>query len=228
MGLDGIELVMAVEDRFGISIKDAEATGIRTVGDLVALVHSRILAATAQPCATMRAFLMCRRLVRDVVHDEDFRVLPRDNVASWLDPGRRRKLWHRLPEILGTSPTSLRRPPLLRRTLAALSISLHIVAIAFASIDWQILPLTLFLATLLSFLLHLATSGYCRVPPAGWTTIAEIANRVAGTIAAKANLQLVSEQSVLLELRPIIAETLGVKETAVVSAARFIEDLGMG
>jgi acyl carrier protein len=37
MGLDAIEIILEVEDRFGITISDAESEQIRTVGDLAAL-----------------------------------------------------------------------------------------------------------------------------------------------------------------------------------------------
>ena len=43
MGLDGIELVMEVEDEFGITIPDSDMEEMRTVGDLVAICFDRVL-----------------------------------------------------------------------------------------------------------------------------------------------------------------------------------------
>ncbi|MHB9081552.1 MAG: phosphopantetheine-binding protein [Pirellulaceae bacterium] len=228
MGLDGVELVMDVEDHFGITIKDSEAEQIRTVGDLVALIRSRIEAATTQACPMMLAFLMLRQVVRDIVNDEAFRMRPRDRLATLLSPHHRRQLWHRLPDILGTLPRSLRRPQLLRMILVSSSILLLLAATAFAASDWHILPLTLFLAIALIFLLWFATAPYCTMPPTGWVTMGDIAHRIVGTTVATTNLVLDDDEAVLRELRPIIIDTLGVDATEIVTTARFIEDLGMG
>ena len=40
--LDTIELVMALEEEFGIKIPDDDAVDIRTVGDAIALVERRV------------------------------------------------------------------------------------------------------------------------------------------------------------------------------------------
>ena len=50
MGLDGVEIVMDVEDHFGITIADGEAEQIRTVGELLALIQARLDAAAAATC----------------------------------------------------------------------------------------------------------------------------------------------------------------------------------
>lgn len=46
--LDLVELIMAVEDAFGIEISDSAAEGIATVGDLVTFIRSQVPAAPAR------------------------------------------------------------------------------------------------------------------------------------------------------------------------------------
>jgi hypothetical protein len=54
MGLDTIGIVMAVEDRFEINIRDDEAAEILMVGDLTRLVLSRIAARERHVCPTLQ------------------------------------------------------------------------------------------------------------------------------------------------------------------------------
>ncbi len=44
MGLDTVELVMAFEEEFGIEISDSEAEEMRTIGDTVDCIYSKITA----------------------------------------------------------------------------------------------------------------------------------------------------------------------------------------
>ena len=93
MGLDAVEIVMDVEDHFGILIQNTEAERIRTVGDLVALIQSRIEAAHLATCPTLSSFLLLRTTVREIVSDKSMRVRNATRVVDILTPSQRRTLW---------------------------------------------------------------------------------------------------------------------------------------
>jgi acyl carrier protein len=61
MGLDGVELVMALEEAFGVSISDAEAADLltpRMVGDLI---YSKLDQTEQSICQSQRAFYLLRK-----------------------------------------------------------------------------------------------------------------------------------------------------------------------
>lgn len=229
MGLDAVELVMDVEDHFGITMQYPEWERVRTVGDLVAIVHGRISAAHKMSCPTLPAFLKLRSTVRDAIGDHTFRIRPHQRIVQRLSAPQRRKLWERLPDLLGSSPRALRQSRLLRRVLAASSAAtLAIAVIAAAVIDVRILPLTIVLAGLCIFLLCRATEPFRTMPPPEWETFGEVAVKIVGAASATKQLQLRSRDDVLKELRPLIASILQVEHDRIVSSARLVEDLGMG
>lgn len=39
--LDAVELIMTLEDKFGISIADSDATALKTVGDIVKYIEAK-------------------------------------------------------------------------------------------------------------------------------------------------------------------------------------------
>lgn len=61
MGLDFVELVMAIEENFGIMIPDEEAGRVETVGDLYKLVISKMQQTSDKRCLTSAAFYRIRR-----------------------------------------------------------------------------------------------------------------------------------------------------------------------
>jgi len=166
MGMDGVEIVMDVEDHFGISIQDSEAERVRTVGDLVELIHARIITAQREYCPNLPAFLSLRQATRGILADESARLRPRDAVATILRPTQRSALWRQLSDLIGTRPRSLRRPKLLRRMLATASIaSLLLAVISALAIDLQTLPLTIMVAVVVIVLLHFVTEPFRSIPP---------------------------------------------------------------
>lgn len=61
MGLDSVELLLAVEDAFQIHIEDHEAGGVSTVGDLYNLVVTKLQGQDSKRCLTSAAFYRTRR-----------------------------------------------------------------------------------------------------------------------------------------------------------------------
>jgi hypothetical protein len=63
MGLDSIELVLAWEKCFGISIPDAEAESMRTTLDAIEFIYKKVKSELPedQGCLSMRAFLRLRK-----------------------------------------------------------------------------------------------------------------------------------------------------------------------
>ncbi len=136
MGLDGIELVMDVEDRFGISIRDDEAERIVTVGDLTQLVLSRIAARERHVCPTLRSFLMLRADVRQLMADGALRIRPHQRIVDVIPNHHRRAFWQSLEQRLGTAPPSLQRPAIVRKAIWLIASVLFILALAPAGSMW--------------------------------------------------------------------------------------------
>lgn len=228
MGLDAVELVMDVEDHFGISIQTSEAERIRTVGDLVALIQSRIEAAHLATCPTLASFLRLRSSVREIAADDRLRIRTGTRVVDVLNQFQRKRLWKQLDDFLGSAPPNLRRPPLLRKLVASIVFLTFATAVALAAVvEWAILPLTLAVAAILTLFLHLTTVPFRHHPPDALSTFGAIAQRIAGVAVATKQLHLANNDAILNELRPIVVDDLGVDAAEVVLNARFIEDLGM-
>jgi len=76
MGLDGVELLLAVEDAFHIHLADDEAGSVYTVGDLHNLVISKLQGQDSKRCLTSVAFYRTRRGIIDTLGIDRREVRP--------------------------------------------------------------------------------------------------------------------------------------------------------
>ena len=230
MGLDGIELVMEVEDEFGITIPDSDMEEMRTVGDLVAICFDRINATTTERCPSLPCFFSLRRLVREVLNEPELKIRPRDKVEDYLQVSDRKSLWRRLPELLESTPRELRRPPWLRKTLVLTVLAFPLVLIAAFPLLWaaEILVLVLFATFGFGIALNLLTIRFRTETPDGYDTFGDITKRIIGLKIATNPPENVDYENVFLIVKRIVVEQLGVEFEEVVPEARFVEDLGVG
>jgi hypothetical protein len=61
MGLDGVELVMSIEEGFGVTIADAEAAACVTPAAVIDLVYGKLRASDERVCVSQRAFYLLRK-----------------------------------------------------------------------------------------------------------------------------------------------------------------------
>src|SRR5262249_1515697 len=94
-------------------------------------------------------------------------------------------------------------------------------------IDFDSLPLPLFVGVIAMILLEVITARFRSVPPEGWATFGDLTRRCAGGEVATRNTHLKTDEAILEEMRPILVNALGIDASEVVPSARFVEDLGM-
>ena len=227
MGLDSVQLVMEIEEKFGITIPDDVYSEIRTVGDLVGFCLDRIHAADTVCCPSLSCFLSLRRLVRDIRNDPDLRLRPRDNVETVLEESDRKRLWQQLPGLLKSHPRELRRPAWLRKTLIVAVLSFPIVLMAVFPWRVEILTLIWLAAIALGIILNWLTISMRTRTPAGYTTFGDITKRIVGLTVATNPPAETDYDTVFSIIKKIIVDQLGVDDDEVVPTARFIQDLGL-
>jgi hypothetical protein len=105
MGLDTIELVLALEESFGITISDAEAQTILTTRQLIAQIYEKVRSDRPEDCGclAMRAFFRIRKAFENegVLRQE---VRPETKLTALLPSRRRRDILSAVIERAGLRP----------------------------------------------------------------------------------------------------------------------------
>lgn len=142
MGLEIVELVMSIEERFGIDIPDREAELLTSTRKVVDHVFSRVANQTWQPCPTQHAFHRLRRAAPALPE----RLRPKTSLATLCPSRDRRNRWRALGDAtdLPGWPT-LRRPAWLvwsgtavsLATAAATGVAAGSLAIGLLACPWS-------------------------------------------------------------------------------------------
>src|SRR5688572_24456515 len=101
MGLDSVELVMAIEEAFEIRIEDSEAEQLFAPRDVIELVLLKTSRSFATECLTQRAF---NRLRSGLVRYGEVKrqaVKPKTRIASLISADDRRRVIRQILDELG-------------------------------------------------------------------------------------------------------------------------------
>jgi len=99
MGLDTVELVMEVEDTFKIKIADEEAERTQTIGELHALVLTKLEGRKVNEyCTSQRTFYSLRRFLSSYVDRSLKKIRPMNKTEDYFPPENRRKTWEQFSQ----------------------------------------------------------------------------------------------------------------------------------
>lgn len=231
MGLDGVELVMEVEDRFNVTLTDAMVSRVHTVADLAALVIARL--PKSDVCPTARSFFELRAALTDHAGVERRHVRPRTPLAELLPAKRRRSIWRgvrrRLPRLPGLEMSGG-----WRRALRWIGSVLAVGWFVGLAMLWSRYGLAVAVPIgLVSLMVGSFVFAFCFSPlferhvPAGIDTVGDLARAIAPIElpAGGSGAELVMRLRVLDEVRAITAEQLGIPIDRVLPTSDFIKDL---
>jgi acyl carrier protein len=238
MGLDGVELVMATEERFGIEITDEEATAVRTVGDLIQLVTGKLAVANESTCFTRKAFYLLRRTLMRITQAPRASIRPGTAIQTLPEADDSKQFWQRLQTELGARNwPELQYPGPISFAIGTASI------LIFAGALWGCLRLTSFgmwtwlfglafaLAASILFAEQVArvTASLRTEIPDSRQTVGALANLIVNRnpeLIAVSREQWTQER-IRLCLKEVISEQLGLPMEKLHDNARFVQDLGV-
>ena len=109
MGLESVELMMDVEDRFEIAIPDSAMEQIQTVGDLHAFLMDRIRQQNSGVCLSAALFYPVRKILVDDFSVDRAEVRPATRLESMVAKGDRQRFWSKLEEAVAARLPRLKR-----------------------------------------------------------------------------------------------------------------------
>ena len=219
MGLDSVELVLEIEEAFNVEIPDADAQEIRTVGELIHCVRSRL--PRGPVCLTSRTFYRLRREILQLLPLARDQIRPGSRVDEIIPKSKRRLVWRRL-RASGLRLPELTLPPALFRG-ASLQVLESAASLALLTREWLVLGV----AVPLGLLAGWATRPFAVEVEYGCLTIRDLilhavprdrAERVAGSW---------THGEVAEKVRLLVSLHSGVPLEKIQDDTRFIEDLGM-
>jgi acyl carrier protein len=231
MGLDAVELVMAVEEKFGISITDEEATKTRTVGDLKRLVRAKLDVADAAGCLTQRAFHLIRKNAIAEFGVRRTNLRPDTSLETFLPQSTRRESWQQFQVALGVAQLpQLVRPHPVNVTIAVLVLSSLIVPVWYGALHpMHFGPWMLFGAVLASAV----GWGSARMTRSmktkfkvGYDSVRDLARFLVAKypqLVGKPRTTKWTDEEISCLLREVIIDQLGVTDFD--DNSRFIQDL---
>jgi acyl carrier protein len=219
MGLEGVELVMALEEGFGVTITDAEAEASVTPAAVIDLIFGKLRASDERVCVSQRAFYLLRKGLARTLGVSRRSVALGADVRSFAVGRSERELWNDLKTtVQARSWPALARPSWLVASLWFLSLGGFCALLAV--VPWYFAAACTGLVAWVA--IRMTQSLRSRIP----TRFSTIRTLVPFVVTSDA-IAWTRDQVASLVKRTVV-EQLGLREEHYREDAHFVKDLGMG
>ncbi|MDQ7072778.1 MAG: acyl carrier protein [Gammaproteobacteria bacterium] len=206
MGLDAVELIIAVEDEFQIVISDEEAFKCETPQLLTDLVYSKLRQSESNVCPSMHGFYVVRKILQEQLNIPRENIKPETKLADLIDKADRTIVWQRL---LSTIPTGkpinapLEKPRWITLSIFISSLLVFMICLAIT----ESLMLSFLTALFNSWVLGVATTLFKTEFPKNFLTVKDLI-RLVSTLETK----IWQRDQVYNRIKMLVVEQLGVKD----------------
>jgi acyl carrier protein len=224
MGLDGVELVMAVEEEFQIAISDSEVAECTTVGKLVKLVHSRLRHSNTEPCPSQHSFYLARQKLISFLHIPREKIKPETKLEEIIPKKNRKRLWSQVTTAMAADGVFYHNR-LVRPKWMTYGLLPAFFVMPCAYLLWIGFPFALSLISALPVFIFFEriTRLFSTEFPNKMSQVKDLIKLIKSL-----NSKTWSEEEVFVKIRGITAKQLGIDESLVTLDAKFIDDLGAG
>jgi acyl carrier protein len=233
MGLDGIELVMALEEEFGVVISDADAAGMLTPRHVIDHIRAALEPKADKVCRTQHSYYEVRRAMISCLGVPRQAIAPGRSMNALIPRVDRQQDWQRLRLALPKLRLpNLERPRWLLQMIlwGSLALAIWWARKLSGSQDFPVL----FCAWIFGFLFMLVAGFVLTCPlaiqfPLKARTLRRlILNYTPARVAHLVTTEpTITRAHVAASVQRIVIEQLGLKPTNYREDARFVEDFGM-
>lgn len=218
MGLDTVELVLAIEDEFGIRINNQVAQTLRTPSDVADYVMTRVRTEADSSCLTQVGFYRVRSALVATCMTSRNEIHPDTSLTTLFDADIKRA-WPALGSALQADNfPSLERAPLVVGAVVVAPTLAMAAGMAWAGVAPVMVAAS---AAFVALCAHRATSGMRVVIPAKFSIVENLIPFVASTSQV-----LWTRDHVLAKIIWITSVQLGIPIEKIREDSTFVDELG--
>ena len=224
MGLDGVEMLMAIEEEFQIVITEEEIYHCTTPKKMCTVIWSKLRQSKKPPCPSQHAFYLVRSAILKNTEVERKDITPNMELNRVLPVKNRKEKWGKIINEITHGESiwaPLERPKALKISMWITAVFLVFPFMLYKTFHDYFLAL---LGTILFSILMAIGTIWARTEfPKKFTTVGDLAK-----IVCSLDNKVWTEEETYQKLKRIISEQLGVSIEDIHPDSHFVNDLGMG